>query len=109
MYVTGDGVNVRKSNSTTSERVANLVKGKEVTAYATVGEWTYIQYGTNKYGYISSKYLSDKAPTSATNAPTLTLKPNVTATPAPTDTTEKTSFAQIGVSEKVALDRKSVV
>ena len=101
MYVTGDGVNVRKSNSTTSEKVANLVKGKEVTAYTKVGDWTYIQYGTNKYGYISTKYLSDKAPTSATNAPTLTLKPNVTATPAPTGST-LTSFAQLAIEDKVA-------
>lgn len=101
MYVTGDGVNVRKSNSTTSEKVANLVKGKEVTAYAKVGDWTYIQYGTNKYGYISSKYLSDKAPTTATNAPTLTLKPPTTATPAPTGST-LTSFAQLAIEDKVA-------
>lgn len=101
MYVTGDGVNVRKSNSTSSDRVAQLVKGKEVTAYAKVGDWTYIQYGTNKYGYISTKYLSDKAPTTATNAPTLTLKPNTT-TPTPTNTPTKSSFAEIGVAEKVA-------
>ncbi|MBE7092283.1 MAG: hypothetical protein E7365_03805 [Clostridiales bacterium] len=103
MYVTGDGVNVRKSNSTSSDKVANLVKGKEVTAYAKVGDWTYIQYGTNKYGYISSKYLSDKAPTSATNAPTLTLKPSAGTTPAPTNTHAKSSFTEIGVPEKVAL------
>lgn len=98
MYVTGDGVNVRKSNSTSTEKIASLVKGKEVTAYAKVGDWTYIQYGTNKYGYIYSKYLSDKAPTSATNAPTLTLKPNVTATP------KYTSFKQLGVVDKIALE-----
>ncbi len=102
MYVTGDGVNVRKSNSTTSEKVANLVKGKEVTAYKTVGDWTYIQYGTNKYGYISSKYLSDKAPTTATNAPTLTLKPSATA-PTTTTAPARSSFAELGVAEKVAL------
>ncbi len=101
MYVTGDGVNVRKSNSTSSDRVAQLVKGKEVTAYAKVGEWTYIQYGTNKYGYISTKYLSDKAPTTATNAPTLTLKPSSTA-PTTTTAPERTSFAELGVAEKVA-------
>lgn len=102
MYVTGDGVNVRKSNSTSSNKVAQLVKGKEVTAYAKVGDWTYIQYGTNKYGYISSKYLSDKAPTTATNAPTLTLKPTAGTTPTPTNTPAKSSFAEIGVAEKVA-------
>lgn len=103
MYVTGEGVNVRKSNSSSADKVANLVKGKEVTAYATVGDWTYIQYGTNKYGYIASKYLSDKAPTTPTNAPTLTLKPSATATATPTNAPERTSFAEIGVAEKVAV------
>lgn len=103
MYVTGDGVNVRKSNSTSSDKVAQLVKGKEVTAYAKVGDWTYIQYGTNKYGYVSSKYLSETAPATATNAPTLTLKPSATATANPTSAPTRTSFTQIGVAEKVAL------
>lgn len=103
MYVTGDGVNVRKSNSTSSDKVASLVKGKEVTAYAKVGDWTYIQYGTNKYGYISSKYLSDKAPATVTNAPTLTLKPSSTAPTTTQAPKEISSFAEIGVADKVAI------
>ncbi len=103
MYVTGEGVNVRKSNSTSSDKVAQLVKGKEVTAYATVGDWTYIMYGTNKYGYISAKYLSETAPSTTTNAPTLTLKPSSTATAAPTTAPTRSSFAEIGVAEKVAI------
>ncbi len=118
MFVIGDGVNVRKGNSTSSDKVAQLVKGKEVTAYAKVGDWTYIQYGTNKYGYISTKFLSDKAPATATPAPTLTIKPSAssttkpsatatlipstTATPTPATNPGYTSFVQLGVAEKIA-------
>lgn len=106
MFVTGDGVNVRKSNSSSADVVANLVKGKEVTAYAKVGDWTYIQYGTKKFGYIATKFLSDKAPATPTAAPTLTVKPSASATatlmPTPTAVTKYTSFAQMGIAAEVA-------
>ncbi len=109
MYVTGDSVNVRKSASSSAEKVTSLNKGKEVTAYATSDGWTYIMYGTNKYGYISSKYLSESAlPSASTNA---TLNPSATATttttptlaPSPSATARVfSSFTELGVAEAVA-------
>ena len=106
MYVIGDKVNVRESGSTSAEKVASLIKGKEVTAYTTVGDWTYIQYGTGKYGYISSQYLSTTEPSasgSATASSTATSTATAETTPAPTPAEkELTSFADINVAEAVA-------
>lgn len=100
-YVTGDSVNVRKSGSSSADKVASLVKGKEVTAYAKVGDWTYIRYGNSKYGYIATKYLSDTDPTKATPTATASPSPTAGATPSPTPITKK-SFADLGVAEAVA-------
>ncbi len=97
-YVTGDSVNVRKSGSSSADKVASLVKGKEVTAYQQVGDWTYIRYGNNKYGYIATKYLSDTDPTKAT--PTATASPTPTAGPTPTP--KGKSFTDFNVPAAVA-------
>lgn len=103
-YVNADKVNVRASGSSSATKLTSLVKGKEVIAYATVGDWTYIRYGTSKYGYISTKYLSDSAPSSATATPTATATatPTVKPTTAPTPTAKAKSFADYGVPEAVA-------
>ena len=102
-YVTGDKVNVRAAASSSADKLTSLVKGKSVIAYTTSGEWTYIRYGEGKFGYISSKYLADSAPSdkTATPVPSATAAPTVTATPAPTEAPKK-SFADFGVPEAVA-------
>ncbi len=69
MYVTGDDVNVRKGASTSEEKIATLKKGTSVIAYYTANGWTYIKYDNDKLGYISAKYLSDKAPATSTPTP----------------------------------------
>ena len=103
MYVTGEKVNVRKSGSSSADLITSLVKGKQVTAYNKVGDWTYIRYGNDKYGYISSKYLSDTDPTKATPTPTATAKPTSNATPTPTPTAAPTnSFTKYNVPAAVA-------
>lgn len=104
-YVNADKVNVRASGSSSATKLTSLVKGKEVIAYATVGDWTYIRYGTSKYGYISTKYLSDTAPSSATAtataAPTATATAKPTAAPTPTAAPKK-SFTDYNVPAAVA-------
>ncbi len=106
-YVNADKVNVRATGSSSATKLASLVKGKEVVAYATVGDWTYIRYGSTKYGYISTKYLSDTAPSTstatpaATPTPTATVKPTTAATPTPTPA-PKNSFTKYDVPEAVA-------
>lgn len=102
-YVTGDKVNVRAAASASADKLTSLVKGKSVIAYTTSGDWTYIRYGEGKFGYISSKYLADSAPSdkTATPVPSATAAPTVTATPAPTEAPKK-SFTDFGVPEAVA-------
>ncbi len=102
-YVTGDKVNVRAAASSSADKLTSLVKGKSVIAYTTSGDWTYIRYGEGKFGYISSKYLADSAPSDVTSTPvpSATAAPTVTATPAPTEAPKK-SFADFGVPEAVA-------
>lgn len=103
-YVIGELVNVRSSASTSSQKVAQLKKGAKVTAYSTVTvnnvEWTYIEYQSGKYGYISSQYLAD----TADGKPTASASASATATaPTPTPTAPPAlSFTTLGVAEKVA-------
>ena len=107
-YVNADKVNVRASGSSSADKLASLVKGKEVVAYQTVGDWTYIRYGTNKYGYISTKYLSDSiaspsaTPTATSGTPKPTASATVTATPTPTSTPAAKSFTKYDVPAAVA-------
>ena len=58
MYVTGDGVNVRKEASATAEKITALAKGTSVTAYEKSGDFYEVKLSDGKKGYISSKYLS---------------------------------------------------
>ncbi len=93
-YVNTDKINVRKGNSTTTDKIGTLSKGDEVIAYSTQEGWIYICFDENKYGYVSEKYLSDtkplmQTPTAApTKAPaTPTVKPTevpITPTAEPT-------------------------
>lgn len=81
-YVIGDKVNVRKNNTTSSDKIAILYKGDEVMAYSSGGGWTFIGFSGGKYGYVSSKYLSTEKPSD--NTPTAEPTPTLTPTPAPT-------------------------
>ena len=75
MYITGDKVNIRSEASSTSDKLGTLEKGTKVIAYNTVNEWTYISYGTDKYGYVATKYLSTKMPSNQTQKPAATPTP----------------------------------
>ena len=87
-YVIGDKVNVRKSNTTSSDKIAILYKGDEVMAYSSGGGWTFIGFSGGKYGYVSSKYLSTVKPSENTPeiTPTATVEPTLTPTVEPTST-----------------------
>ena len=89
-YVIGDKVNVRKSNSTSADKIAMLYKGDEVMAYSSGGGWTFIGFSGNRYGYVNSKYLSTAKPSdntaTAEPTPTATVAPTATPTVEPTQT-----------------------
>ena len=106
MFVTGDSVNVRDGASPSANRITALKKGTEVTAYATKGDWTYIQYAKGKYGYISAKYLSEKSGSSdATPSPSATAgttTPTPTPTPTPTAVPHAADFMSIGIDPGIA-------
>ena len=58
MYVTTDGVNVRKGPSTSEEKLATLKKGVGYLTFGKTDGWVYIQYDSGKKGYVSEQYLS---------------------------------------------------
>lgn len=98
MYATAD-VNVRKAASTGSDRLTQIKKGSKVTAFTTSNGWTYVEYQKGKYGYVSSKYLTATAPTSA---PT----PTPTATAAPSHATDWASV--IGSADAGKIEKNSI-
>ena len=85
MYVTGEKVNVRENGATSAQKVASLDWGTAVIAFETKGDWTYICFNNDQYGYIATKYLSETKPTKATPQPTV-------KTPAPQNETGDGSF-----------------
>lgn len=76
MYITGDGVNVRKEPSTSSEKITTLAKGTAVTAYELSGDFYQVKLSSGDIGYVSKNYLSTTSPA---NDPTPSASP--TATP----------------------------
>lgn len=66
MYINGDVVNLRKSESTSSESVAKLTKGTQVTVVSTNNGWSCVKVNS-KQGYISTSLLSDKKPEAVTS------------------------------------------
>lgn len=76
MYITGDGVNVRKEASTSSEKITTLAKGTAVTAYELSGDFYQVKLSSGDIGYVSKNYLSTTSPA---NDPTPSASP--TATP----------------------------
>ena len=65
MY-TQANLNLRKSNSTTSDVLAVMPKSSLVYRYCTAGDWSLISYNGKK-GYASSKYLGNKKPSATAN------------------------------------------
>lgn len=93
MYVTGDSVNVRSTPSSSGNKLTSLKKGAQVTAYVNQNGWYYIQYQSDKYGYISASYLTADAPSTATPTPT--------PTPTPTKPPTPSSWLDIGLPQEV--------
>lgn len=93
MYVTGDSVNVRSTPSSSGSKLTSLKKGAQVTAYENKNGWYYIQYQSNKFGYISASYLTADAPSTATPTPT--------PTPTPTKPPTPSSWLDIGLPQEV--------
>ncbi len=73
----GQNVRVRKSPSSSAEKLGSLPVGTRVDTYGTTGSWTHIRSGSLD-GYMMTRYLS-------------TQRVVVTATPAP-DTSTKTAY-----------------
>ena len=93
MYVTGDSVHVRSTPSSSGNKLTSLKKGAQVTAYVNQNGWYYIQYQSDKYGYISASYLTADAPSTATPTPT--------PTPTPTKPPTPSSWLDIGLPQEV--------
>lgn len=91
MYVTGDSVNVRSMPSSSGSKLTSLKKGAQVTAYENKNGWYYIQYQSDKFGYISASYLTADAPSTATPTPT----------PTPTKPPTPSSWLDIGLPQEV--------
>ncbi len=60
LYVTGSTVNVRKEANTNSEVITTLSLNTLVKGYFEKDGWYYISINDNTFGYMSSKYLSEK-------------------------------------------------
>ena len=71
MYIKGDGVNVRSSNSTSSSIVANLNRNTAVNYISKSGSWYKVQLSNGKVGWVYGQYISSSV-TSAPKAATPT-------------------------------------
>ena len=61
LYVTGSLVNVRKEANTDSKVLTALERNTLVKAYFKKDGWYYISINDNAFGYMSSKYLSERS------------------------------------------------
>ncbi len=93
------GVRVRSSaeNKGDANIITSVKAGAKVTAYVTKSGWTYVQYATGKYGYISADYLVEQAPNSTTPTPT----PTATATAKPAQQAAG-SWLEVGLPQALA-------
>lgn len=71
MYVTGDGVNVRETASSSGRKLTTVSKGTAVTAGKLEDGWYPVTLANGIEGYISASFLSEKSPSSS-NSPTPT-------------------------------------
>jgi len=65
-YYTTAGVNLRGGPSTSHSKIQLVDRGTKVKAAAKDGNWTFVSVG-NKFGWISSDYLSTNPPAEATS------------------------------------------
>ena len=92
LYVTHSSVNVRAEASVDSQRLTSLKQNTQVNAYKRIGDWYYIQYANEKFGYMSASYLSDQ--------PVI-----ITPEPEPQeDTVEQKYNSNIDINDNVFLD-----
>jgi hypothetical protein len=76
MYVTSDGVRVRKTPEINSSNImTQLDSGSEVQMYETVGDFVHIKTG-GQDGYMSASFLSSKKPEKTVEGCTRSLNPN---------------------------------
>ncbi len=59
-------LNVRKSASTSSTVVSTLKKGSYITLISKNGNWWYVEYAKNRYGYCHGNYITGVDSTTAT-------------------------------------------
>lgn len=72
-YVTAASLNLRKSNSTSSTKLATLTKHTKVQIKTTKGSWLQVYVSSKKKtGWVSKKYISTKKTTAVTTAATTT-------------------------------------
>ncbi len=75
--VSSGKLNVRKTASTSSTVLATLSNGSYVTLISQSGNWYYVEYGDNKYGYCHKNYLkldSGKTATVSTQSTSLNVR-----------------------------------
>ena len=53
-----DPINVRSGASTTYPVVATVPKGSHITLIQRSGDWWYVEYGNNRFGYCHSDYIT---------------------------------------------------
>ncbi|MBR2861494.1 MAG: SH3 domain-containing protein [Clostridia bacterium] len=92
-FVSGEVVNVREQATVESKRLTSLKRNTAVTIIRKVEDWSYIEYSKGKFGFMSSKYLSD--------SPVAT--PVATPKPAPTPSQIKYN-SNIDINDNVFLD-----
>lgn len=109
MYVTGEGVNVRKTASATGDVVTSCAKGTQVTAFEENNGWTRIKLANNTYGYMKSSFLSATKPGNAT--PTATATATTAPSLTPDTTKQKTMYVSgdsVNVRDKASSDGSAI-
>ncbi len=77
MYVSSEVVNLRKEESTSSDTLAQLEKGTQVTVISENNGWSKVKVN-NKQGYISSSLLSERKPETTTSRGLETARKEIT-------------------------------
>lgn len=70
-YVTASSLNVRSGASMSASVVGSYKEGTKVTCYGTSGSWTKVKYD-GETRYVSTQYLSTKAPSSGSSSSSFT-------------------------------------
>ena len=59
-YVSGTSVNVREEASSKSNSITKLPRNTQVEWIYETNGWSYIRFGENQYGFMSSSYLAEE-------------------------------------------------